>query len=60
MREQGFWLWARVMRLCSPAGPNVEYVKNERGLITRTERDSYRNDPNLICRGAFLWQDIIY
>lgn len=24
-------------------GPNVEYVKNERGLITRTERDSYRN-----------------
>ena len=43
MRERGFRLWARVMRLCLPAGPNVEYVKNERGLITRTERDSYRN-----------------
>ena len=47
MRERGFRLWARVMRLCSPAGPNVEYVKNERGLITRTERDSYRNVLNV-------------
>ena len=28
-------------------GPNVEYVKNERGLITRTERDSYRNVLNV-------------
>ena len=24
-------------------GPLIEYVKDERGLITRTERDSYRN-----------------
>ncbi len=24
-------------------GPLVDYIKNERGLVTRTERDSYRN-----------------
>jgi RHS repeat-associated protein len=28
-------------------GPNIEYVKNERGLITRYEYDSYRNIINI-------------
>ena len=37
MREHRFWLWARVMRLCSPAGlGQIRQIRDHFDVVTLT------------------------